>query len=262
MAQLREEAAVRGAEWLQETIAAAIRVPNAQAREGERGSIRARRSRPPERFSPDRVTYSQRHPGNMAASVPGGPPAKRAAGRERVSGRAAPTGQERSPAGGLTGERPTSSRRAGSASPAPRKTAGSSAIAAAAMPGGVPGPSISSAGDRQNRGRNRTGVPTTRAEACRTAVAHTGPGKAVQKSTEGFAARRKGRMAYGTAAAVNIPGGPASDEGEESGRSGREEMSGSEEETAQLPGRMGPGENRRSADGATPMQPGFGDFFC
>lgn len=256
MSQLREEAAVRGAEWLQETISAAIRAPSAPASEGERGSHRARRSRPPERFSPDRVTNSQRHPGNMVPNVQGGPPAKRSAGRERVSGRAAPTGQERIPAGGRTGDRPNSGRRAGSASPAPRKTAVSSAIAANATPAVVPGPSSTSAGDRQDRGRNRTGLLPTRAEAGRTAVAHTGPGKAVRKSTGGFAARRKERMAGSAAAAVNVPGGPVSDAEEDAGRSEGEEMSGSEEETAQLHRRMGPGESRRSADGATPMQPG------
>ncbi|XP_073476856.1 uncharacterized protein [Aquarana catesbeiana] len=255
MSQLREEAAVRGAEWLQETISAAIRAPSAPASEGERGSHRARRSRPPERFSPDRVTNSQRHPGNMVQNVQGGPPAKRSAGRERVSGRAAPTGQERIPAGGRTGDRPNSGRRAGSASPAPRKTAVSSAIAANATPAVVPGPSSTSAGDRQDRGRNRTGLLPTRAEAGRTAVAHTGPGKAVRKSTGGFAARRKERMAGSAAAAVNVPGGPVSDAEEDAGRSEGEEMSGSEEETAQLHRRMGPGESRRSADGATPMQP-------
>ncbi|XP_073470547.1 integrase/recombinase xerD homolog [Aquarana catesbeiana] len=62
-------------------------------------------------------------------------------------------------------------------------------------------------------------------------------------------------MASNAAAAVHIQGGPPSASEEEPGRSGREEESGSEEDAAPLPRRMGPEEGRRSADGSTPRQP-------
>lgn len=239
MAQLREEAAVRGAEWLQETIAAALQGSTREASGEERSGTRASRSRPPERFSPDRMTSAQRHSGSLSSRLPGGPPAKRAAGRERASGRAPPAGREERHARDPATARPQSRRHTESASPAPRMTAGSAAIASAALHGGIPGPSSSAAGDRQRGERSRAGLTTTGVEASRAEVAHTGPGKAVRKSTGGFTARRRGRMASNAAAAVHIPGGPPSDSEEEPGRSGREEESGSEEEAAPLPRRMG-----------------------
>lgn len=122
----------------------------------------------------------------------------------------------------------------------------------------VPGLSNTAAGDRKENDRGRrSGLVHGRAEAGRTEVQCTGPGKAVQKSSEGYAARRQGRRSAVLAATrAASHGGPSSEEEEGLELRSPGNQSGSDEEAGPLTGSVRSEEHGRSAEGSTPVQPG------
>lgn len=259
LAQLQEEAAVRGASWLQDTVGTVLQCPEPLS--GTRGH----RSRPPERYSPDRHAGPQRRAGGSDAGTLSGLVAKRAA----VVARGSPVrsyGQHRGSLqaqqqGPMVAARPTRRRVSVSVDPAPRRMSQESGHPAQRAMAAVPGPSNTAAGDRGrlNRGR-RSGLAHGRAEAGGTEESYTGPSKAVQKSAKGYAAWRQGRMSAAPAATRAVSSGELSSE-DEVGLELRSpgELSGSEKEAGPLAGSVMLEENGRSA-----VQPGktFINTYC
>lgn len=77
--QFREQAAVRGPDWLQDTLGPVLQEPAAGVVEEGRMGGRSPRSKPLERFSPDRFTAALLQSGGTISGPQAGPPAKRCA---------------------------------------------------------------------------------------------------------------------------------------------------------------------------------------
>lgn len=221
MEQMRVEAMVRGAAWLQDTLEEAVRGTEPASSRGVTSDTRTRRSRPPERFSPE-----QRQPGTHSGPSAGPPPNRVASereGRGRTEG--GPNGGQRDVAGAA--QRPSTARVERSVSPAPRVR--ESDVRSGAR-GEIPGPSGSTAGGRSRSERGRPGRAAIVPDG-RTVVPNTGPGKVQQKTTGRWDTWRRGcTAAVSTATLVSRPGGHSSAEEEEGECIGEDERSGSEEE--------------------------------
>lgn len=76
LAQLRAAAGIHGAEWIQSQVTASLQGVQQNSPRAGPAQQRARRSKPPERFTPERTPQAQRRIGSPQVE-PSGPPAKR-----------------------------------------------------------------------------------------------------------------------------------------------------------------------------------------
>lgn len=106
------------------------------------------------------------------------------------------------------------------------------------------------------KARGRGGRRDGGVEAYRAAVSCTGPATAVHKASRKDTSNREESAEMTAAASVTRPGGLSEVEEAEEDPGDREEVSESEEEAAPPSRRTDEEESRRSADGATPVQPG------
>ena len=255
--QLREQAEERGQDWLQGVLGPVLERPTGVIPAAGTSGGRARRSRPPDRFSPERFAPSARQ-GGGSAGVQAGPPAKRSAGRAagspvRIPGQTSRPALERGGASGAAA-RPSRTCGRGNTRPAPASATRGSGPSPGRGDARVPRPSGSAAGGGRVEDQAEEG--SSGAEAGRAEVPSTGPGKAVQKSVGGYATRRRDRMAADPAAAVAVmPCRPGLDEEMSDGPLSVGELVESEEEEPP-PRRVAAVESRRSAGGAAPAQSG------
>lgn len=192
LAQLQAEAGTRGLGWLEETLGNVLGQPAKITGTGGREAPRARRSQPPEHFSPDPAPRPQQRAGSPVRA-PSGPPAKRAAKQRGRQDSASPLRQGTNngwASGSGRAAKPGRWSEQKNAGPAPRGMPARSELQRGRSEVAVAGPITPMArATQRSEADRRRGTP--RRETHRGAeFSHTSPRKLSQKSAGGYAARR------------------------------------------------------------------------